>query len=263
MTAITQSAFTNSTKTTTSITTSGTGVVDFTNAGDTYTGATSVNGTSGTLLVDGTVTASPITVNTGGILGGTGTINGTINVLNHGELAPGTGGSPGTSGAFTPGQLTVGSTVTLQAGGTDSGARDGPTPRARTGNYSEVKVAGTGFLNLGSGVATVAGTTANNYSPPTSGNLPYDIIRATKGSAVGDYTGTFVNPTVTINNVTYNVNYGPSSDVFLAPFTSSSHLVERRGGHALRRHVQFVDGIGGRAVHRYGDRRGRRQQPDQ
>jgi hypothetical protein len=104
---ISQSGFTTSATTKTSITTLGTGVADFTNStGDTYTGSTNVSG--GTLLVDGKVTSSPITVNSGGILGGTGTIGSgasasTINVLSGGELAPGTGGSPGTSGSFVPG----------------------------------------------------------------------------------------------------------------------------------------------------------------
>ena len=53
------------------IATAGSGTVDLT-ANNTYTGATSV--TAGTLLVDGTQSASAVTVGSGATLGGLGTV---------------------------------------------------------------------------------------------------------------------------------------------------------------------------------------------
>jgi fibronectin-binding autotransporter adhesin len=52
-----------------------------------YTGATTV--TAGTLLVNGVIGVSPVTV-TGGTLGGNGLIRGPVNIQSSGRLAPGT-----------------------------------------------------------------------------------------------------------------------------------------------------------------------------
>ena len=54
---------------------------------NTHTGTTTVS--AGTLLVNGSHTASPVTVSSGGTLGGTGTIGGLITVNSGGKLAPG------------------------------------------------------------------------------------------------------------------------------------------------------------------------------
>ena len=65
------------------LTMQGSGSIDLT-GNNTYSGTTTVQ--AGTLFVDGTITASPITVNSGGTLGGTGQVQ---NVVVNGTLAPG------------------------------------------------------------------------------------------------------------------------------------------------------------------------------
>ncbi len=72
------------------ITKSGAGTQTFTGASISYTGATTVNG--GTLVLNNTGGASPITVNSTGTLAGTGTTTGTLTVASGGTLAPGVAG---------------------------------------------------------------------------------------------------------------------------------------------------------------------------
>jgi autotransporter-associated beta strand protein len=87
------------------LTKSGTGTLTLT-AVNTYTNTTTVNG--GALLVNGSLTASPVTVASGGTLGGLGTITRPVTVQSGGAIAPGA--------SF--GKLTVNNTITLQAGST-------------------------------------------------------------------------------------------------------------------------------------------------
>lgn len=73
---------------------------------NTYTNTTTVSG--GTLLVNGSLAATPVNIASTGTLGGTGTINGPVTIQSNGTLAPGTG----------IGRLTLNNTLTLQAGST-------------------------------------------------------------------------------------------------------------------------------------------------
>lgn len=85
------------------LTKSGTGSLTLM-ATNTYTNATRVVG--GSLIVNGAITASPVTVASTAALGGNGVIGTPVTVQSGGTLAPGT----------STGRLTVNSSVTLQAG---------------------------------------------------------------------------------------------------------------------------------------------------
>ncbi len=74
-----------------SLTVQGPGIVDLFGS-NTFTGPTTING--GALFVDGSSTASPITVNAGALLGGSGQVQ-NVNVLAGAAIAPGDG-TPGT-----------------------------------------------------------------------------------------------------------------------------------------------------------------------
>lgn len=87
------------------VTKSGPGTLTLAGA-NTYTNTTSVS--SGTLLVNGSLATTPVTVANTATLGGDGTIGGAVTVQSGGTLAPGTG----------LGRLTVNNSVTLQAGST-------------------------------------------------------------------------------------------------------------------------------------------------
>lgn len=70
-------------------------------ASNTYSGAaTTVS--AGTLLVNGSLDVTPITVNSNATLGGSGSVAGTVLIKNGGKLAPGDG-----AGTFTTGALTL------------------------------------------------------------------------------------------------------------------------------------------------------------
>jgi fibronectin-binding autotransporter adhesin len=70
---------------------------------NTYTGPTTVD--AGTLLVDGSLAGTAVTVNSGATLGGTGTAAGAVTIADGGILAP--GNSRGTPGTFTVGSLSL------------------------------------------------------------------------------------------------------------------------------------------------------------
>jgi autotransporter-associated beta strand protein len=107
----------------------------------TYTGATTVNG--GTLLVDGSLTVSPVTVGTGATLGGTGTVTGAVTVNSGGTLAAG----------HSPGILNTGN-LSLSSGSTLAVEIGGATPGTGAGFYDQVNVTGT--VNLGGATLNLA-----------------------------------------------------------------------------------------------------------
>jgi autotransporter-associated beta strand protein len=92
------------------LTNSGTGTLTILTAND-YTGNTTVNG--GTLLVNGVLGVTTLTVNSGATLGGTGTILGPVTVQGGGTLNPGT--SIGTLAISNDLVLVDGSTTTFEA----------------------------------------------------------------------------------------------------------------------------------------------------
>jgi autotransporter-associated beta strand protein len=87
----------------------GNGVLIFAN-NETYTGPTT--NSAGTLLVNGTLASSSVSVATNTTLGGIGTISGPVSILNGGTL---TSGSQTTAGTQNIGTLTVNNTVTFSS----------------------------------------------------------------------------------------------------------------------------------------------------
>jgi len=112
----------------------------------TYSGPTTV--TSGSLILDGRLTGSNVTVQSGGLFGGTGSIAGDLTV--GGTLSPGS--TPGGIGG-----LTISGSVTLQNGAT--------TLLGVTGSSTFDEIIGTGaaFTNDGALVLSIdsSGTFAN------------------------------------------------------------------------------------------------------
>ena len=89
-----------------SIALNGGGIMQLT-GDNTYAGTTTLN--QGTLLVDGAIDNSAVSVNANATLGGIGVINGTVAVNSGGTLAPGT---------TNLGALTLANTLTLDSGST-------------------------------------------------------------------------------------------------------------------------------------------------
>ncbi|MFM1767591.1 MAG: hypothetical protein RJA22_120 [Verrucomicrobiota bacterium] len=95
-----------------------------------YTGNTIVN--TGSLLVNGILGASPVTVNAGGLLGGSGRIGGQVTLEAGGTLSPGTGTNAGRLYLDTTTQLAwfkPGSTLVVHLNGTNAGAHDQLLPK--------------------------------------------------------------------------------------------------------------------------------------
>jgi autotransporter-associated beta strand protein len=88
-----------------SLTKAGPGALTLSGA-NTYTGPTVVSNT-GTLLVNGSLKSSSLTVRTGAAFGGNGSVAGAVLVSSGGKLAPGNNGL---------GTLTISNTLTLSAG---------------------------------------------------------------------------------------------------------------------------------------------------
>jgi hypothetical protein len=156
-----------------------------------FSGPTYVIG--GTLLVDGSLAGSAVTVTTlsvgpptVGTLGGTGTV-GPI-TSNSGTISPG-------DGATASGILTADGNVTLDSGSTFNVALNGAT--AGTG-YDQLNV--TGSVNLGGSalVATLGFT-------PTAGET-FSIIKST-APIVGTFKGLSEGASVTIGGIPFEISY--------------------------------------------------------
>jgi hypothetical protein len=182
-----------------------TGILSVTNTGDAYGGPTSVNG--GTLLVNGNITTSLVTVTSPGILGGTGTL-GALATIN-GTVAPGaTAGTIGTLNFL--GGLTIGGTYSDDVD--NAGASD---VLAVTGNLD---LMASSILNV-------------NVLDSLSGST-YTIATYT-----GTLTGTF-DPSSLPNG--YSINYGTGTDssitlVVAVPEPGSLALLCVAGAGMLRR----------------------------
>jgi autotransporter-associated beta strand protein len=159
-------------------------------AANTYTGATTVS--NGTLLVDGSLSSTAVTIQAGGTLGGTGTVAGEVTC--DGTVAPGA----------SPGILTLAGNYTLGALGTNRMDVRGP-------------VAGTGYDRLAvQGSATLWGTLeidAGDYVASTG--TAHTILTASSIS------GEFFNaPTsgaeIVAGSNTFVVTYSPTDVVLTA-----------------------------------------------
>ena len=185
---------------------------------NTYSGATTLNTDSGTLLVNGSVAAGSVTVNPNSTLGGTGTINGTVTLATAGSnLLVGGILSPGTPSDDT-GILTVNNTVTFNAGSAVQRRhrrRRRPQHRLRPtrGDRSRHHQHRRG---------------ADRQPPPK--NLPNSgIIRIINHTTTGTITGTFSNSIglpgpnpLIVGGKTYTPDYantvdGVGADLVLAP----------------------------------------------
>ena len=136
----------------------GAGTLALSNA-NTYTGATAV--TAGTLIVNGSIANSAVTVNSGATLAGTGTVGATT-IQNGGTFAP--GNSPGT--------MTVGGNLAFQ-----SGALYVVQVNPSTASSTNVTAGGT---------ATLAGTVQAAFASGSYVSRTYTIL-----SAAGGRSGTF------------------------------------------------------------------------
>jgi outer membrane autotransporter protein len=143
-------------------------------ANSTYTGPTNVmgrnrvegvNGTGGTLVVNGSIANSAVTVSSGGMLAGTGTVGPTTIASTGGTFAP---GAPGNS----PGTMTVAGNLAFQ-----SGALYLVQVNPSTASSTNVTAGGS---------ATLAGTVQAAFAPGSYVTHTYTIV-----SASGGRVGTF------------------------------------------------------------------------
>ena len=186
---------------------------------NTYSGATTLNTDSGTLLINGSVAAGSVTVNPNSTLGGTGTINGAVTLAAAGSnLLVGGILSPGTPSDDT-GILTVNNAVTFNTG--SAVQRRHRRRRAPNTDYDQLAVTGAVTINTG---AVLTGST-----PPK--NLPNSgIIRIINHTTTaGTITGTFSNSIglpgpnpLIVGGKTYTPDYattvdGVGADLVLAP----------------------------------------------
>src|SRR6516165_1635899 len=132
---------------------------------NTYTDATTING--GTLIVNGSIADSTVTVNAGGRLGGTGTLGNTI--INGGTLSP--GNSIGT--------LTVNGNLTMTAAASYL-VEISPTNADRTNVAGTATLAGTvqaafaagSFMTRNYTILSAAGGRSGTFSALSTTNLP-------------------------------------------------------------------------------------------
>ena len=171
----------------------GGGTVILSNVGNSYSGATTVN--SGTLSVIGSIASSSgVTVN-GGTLSGIGTVSG-VTVNNGGTLSPGSSGNP--IGTLTITGNPANTNLTMATGAnyvaTITGSNDADT--------SLTSVTGKASL---AGTLTLAGTGGST-------SATYEILSAT-GVISGTFSG--INITGSFGNDLPTLNYGVSTEVQL------------------------------------------------
>ena len=154
--------------------------------GNTYTGATTING--GLLQVDGSLAAaSAVAVNSSSTLGGSGTINGAVNVNNNGKLNP--GGSPG--------KLTVNNNVAFASGSLYVPELNGPNTAGT--DYDQL-VVNNGNVTIASGAILLP---AVNYAPAVPTVHVLTVINHTGTGAVS---GTFNYTIASGLHAVYNAN---------------------------------------------------------
>jgi autotransporter-associated beta strand protein/T5SS/PEP-CTERM-associated repeat protein len=155
----------------------------------TYTGATAVDG--GTMLVNGQLGDTAVTVNANGLLGGTGTILGGVTVASSGTLSPGN----------STGVLTVGS-LSLLPGSHTLMEID------TTSLYDQI--VGTGTLTYGGSLDLVMtgsyadGTTFNLFRSFSSKNGDFTTVEL---DATGEYFGLLFTGTAGVWTSTWTTNH--------------------------------------------------------
>ncbi len=186
------------------LTKQGTGTVNLTGTSS-YTGATTV--TAGTLLVNGSISGSPVTVQSGGTLGGTGT-TGPLTINSGGTHSP--GNSPGIT-------TVVGNYIENGLLVAEIGTPSGSVPGV---DYDQVQVTAGGSVTIG-GTATlnvpylgVAGTFAPAFAQV------YTVIDndgATQADTTGTFTGLAEGALVTVDGRPLRIYYhgGDGNNVVL------------------------------------------------
>ncbi|MBK1840759.1 DUF4347 domain-containing protein [Azospirillum sp. YIM B02556] len=168
--------------------------------GNDYSGATSVNANSGTLVVTGTLNgaaAGGVTIGSGSTLAGTGIINGGVTLLSGATLAPGIAGT--NSGV---GTLTINGGLTIQSGGILS------VDLASSSSYDQVAVTGT--VDVSSATLSVAGA----YVPTKSaGGDSFAIVTNDGSDAVtGAFTSLASGTAITLNSGSVTISYAAGSN---------------------------------------------------
>jgi len=158
----------------------------------TYSGPTTV--TSGSLFLEGRLTASNVTVTSGGLFGGTGSIAGDLTV--GGTLSPGS--FPGGVGG-----LTVSGSVTLQNGAT--------TLLGVTGSSTFDEIIGTGGAFTNDGTLALSIDSSGTFANGTTFDMIHGFAAPHLGSfdtahlvATGAYAG--LNDTALVNTTFYGGN---------------------------------------------------------
>jgi fibronectin-binding autotransporter adhesin len=174
------------------LTKTGVGILAFSGT-ESYTGATNVN--AGTLLVNGSLTSSPLTMLSGATIGGRGTIN-TLTVPSGGILSPGDPATSNGVGTLTASALTLSSGSVLKL---DFG----------TGSNDVVNVTNSGGLNiLGGQLNILSAGTATAFGTPGT----YELF---------SYAGTL---TGSVNNFTFGTT--SSLDSYVVNNNASLHEVQ-------------------------------------
>lgn len=156
--------------------------VTLTGTASTYTGATLVN--DGTMIVNGNITASPVSVESDATFGGTGTLGGTLSA--SGTINPGMANI----GTFTAGATTLNGTATLGM-------------QINTADMTSDKLAVNGSLTLGGALAV----SDVNVTPATlTPGAKFTLITYT-GAVAGAFANVGDGGTLVIGPNTYQVDY--------------------------------------------------------
>ncbi|HLH89295.1 MAG TPA: autotransporter domain-containing protein [Xanthobacteraceae bacterium] len=153
-----------------------------------FSGVNQVNINSGTVVLNGTNSATTINVN-GGTLAGTGTLNPTslLSINSGGAFAPGTPGAPGTS-------MTIGGNLAFQSGAL---------------YVVYLNPSASSMANV-TGTAALAGSVQANFATGAYSNKRYDILHS------AGLNGTTFNSLTTVNPPNFSVDLSYSAtDVFL------------------------------------------------
>src|SRR3989442_1061261 len=177
------------------LTKTGTGTLTLSGV-NTYSGATTVS--AGTLFVNGTQAASPVSVN-GGTLGGAGTVGAITTTAAGGSVSPGQAG-PGILSSGNVNWSTGAPSFVVQLNGTTAGT-----------GYDQLNVTGT--VNLSG--ATLSGTMG--FTPPTGATFAI-ITNDGSDAIVGTFAGLPEGSTVVFSGQAFKISYvgGTGNDVVLS-----------------------------------------------